>query len=392
MDSNTQNQIIISREAGSRSARKIAFDLRSLSSGQFSGVENYCINLLDNLLQLDRENQYMLFYNSYKANYLPDFHYINSQSKTNKIPNRLLNLAFKFGFKKIEDFTGDVDWFFMPNLNQFNIKPETKLAITVHDLSPVITPEFYNLKRRIWHKFLNYKQAFERADILFAVSEHTKNDLIKIFNIDPKKIVVAYPSANFENPSEKVLEQSLRSARNIYNLPGEYFLFLNTIEPRKNLAGLIKAFEKINGPEYLVIAGRRGWKNGRDFRLIKNSIKSDKIKYVGHVDESLKPAVIKMAKALVYPSFYEGFGFQALEAMAVGTPVIASQITSLPEVIDNAGLLINPYDPNSITTALNQISTDEKLKSMLVDLGYKRVLDFSWKNTAKQILENLKKV
>ncbi len=154
----------------------------------------------------------------------------------------------------------------MPNLNQFSIHPETKLAITVHDLSPIMTPEFYNLKRKTWHKFLNYKAAFEQANILFAVSEYTKSDLIKIFNIDPKKIIVAYPAATLHADVE---EATLRQARNLYNLPGDYILFLNTIEPRKNLGGLIKAFEKLESNTSLVIAGRLGWKYKKDFALIK---------------------------------------------------------------------------------------------------------------------------
>lgn len=381
---------------------KIAFDLRSLSTGTVSGVENYTANLLHNLLSVDKQNEYLLFYNAFKKASAPqsvdltsnfahnDFNYINSQQKISKIPSKILNLAFKLNLKKVEDFTGPVDWFYMPNLNQFSIAPQTKLAITVHDLSPVITPEFYNLKRRIWHKFLNYKKSFERANVLFAVSEHTKNDLINIFNIKPEKIVVAYPavssSASFQTPTEF----EMREVRNKYNLPGEYILFLNTIEPRKNLSGLIKAFENLNSNSSLVIAGRLGWKYRADFEQIKKSKKSDKIKYIGYVSEKHKLGLIKLAKALVYPSFYEGFGFQALEAMLVGTPVIASNLTSLPEVVGNAGMLVNPYSTESITLGIEKVLTDTELRNVLIKNANDQVLKFNWQITANKILENLK--
>ena len=174
---------------------------------------------------------------------------------------------------------------FLPNLNQFSILPKTKLAITVHDLSPVVTPEFYDVKRRLWHKFLNYKKAFKRANIIFAVSEYTKQDLIRIFNVNSEKIKVVYPGVDQKVFRPDISALKLRSARNLYSLPGEYILFLNTIEPRKNLSGLLKAFELLDSRADLVIVGRQGWKHKDIFRQIKNSKKSAKIKYVGYVDE-----------------------------------------------------------------------------------------------------------
>lgn len=369
---------------------KIAIDLRSLSSGTVSGVENYCMNLVESLLLLDRQNQYLLFYNSIRAKQLPDFHYVNSTIKQSRIPSKILNLAFKFNLTQIEKFTGECDWLFMPNLNQFNIGPNTKLAITVHDLSPVVTPEFYNLKRKIWHKFLNYKKAFERANTLFAVSEYTKDDLIRIFNISAKKIKVVSPGINRAAFNQGILINNQRLVRNLYGLPGDFILFLNTIEPRKNLAGVISAFEKIKSPASLVIAGRLGWKYKKDFKLIESSKKSAKIKYIGYVSEEHKPALIKMAKILVYPSFYEGFGFQPLEAMAVGTPVVVSYLTSLPEMAGGAGLLVDPYNSNSLASAIDQILTNEKLRELLIQKGFAQAEKFNWQKTAEEVLDSFK--
>jgi glycosyltransferase involved in cell wall biosynthesis len=368
---------------------KIAIDLRSLSSGTVSGVENYCLNLLENLLPLDKKNSYTLFYNSWSKRPMGDFHFVNSQVKSGGWPNRLLNLGLKFGFTKLESLAGEFDCLFMPNLNQFNIESNKKLVITVHDLSPVITPEFYDLKRNIWHKFLNYKKAFQRADKLLAVSEYTKNDLIKVFNINPKKIEVIYPGAPDFVASSKLENEDLRKLRNNYDLPGDFILFLNTIEPRKNLANTIKAFERLNDNSSLVIVGRKGWKWRADFNMIKQSKKSAKIKYMGYFPEEDKLALIKLSKTLIYPSFYEGFGFQPLEAMAVGTPVITSQITSLPEVVGNAALLVNPYDIESIMRALEATLDNEELRKSLTLKGLEQVKKFTWQKTAQQTLSAL---
>lgn len=366
---------------------KIAIDLRSLSTGSISGVENYTLNVVESLLKLDKKNEYKLFYNSFYSKNLPEFHYVNSSQINTGRPNKILNLQLKFDFANLENFLGPMDWFFMPNLNQFSVSTKTKVAITVHDLSPLIAPEFYNAKRRIWHWFLNYKKAFLRADLIFAVSEYTKNDLMRLFDLPENKIKVIYPGVDTQIYTSKINEVDLRKARNIYNLPGKYLLFLNTIEPRKNLPKLICAFEQINDPEcFLVIAGRPGWKNKKIFKDIKQSKKRNMIKYLGYLPEQDKPSVIKLSDALIYPSFYEGFGFQPLEAMALGVPVIVSQVTALPEVVGNAALLINPYNVGDLARAISEILTDSPLRQSLKAKGQERIKMFNWQNTARQIL------
>lgn len=369
---------------------KIAIDLRSLSGAKISGVENYTLNLLDNLLRLDKTNEYTLFNNAFSKGSLGDFHYVNSKIRNSRIPNKVLNLALKFKLVSLEKLAGDFDCLFMPNLNQFNVSPKAKVILTVHDLSPVAAPEFYDIKRRIWHRFLSYKKAFDRANVLLAVSEYTKNDLIKIFKVPAEKIKVIYPGVDHGIFNPNISVTDLRLVRNIYNLPGEFILFLNTIEPRKNLSKLIKAFEQQDSSANLVIAGKLGWKFSKDFDLIKKSKKSAKIKYIGYVEEKHKSALVKLAKVLVYPSFYEGFGFQPLEAMAVGTPVIASQVTSVPEVVGDAGLLINPYSAGDIITALKDVLENEALREMLITKGYAQAQKFRWEAAAQKVLEELK--
>lgn len=371
---------------------KIAIDLRSLSSGSISGVENYTINTVEGLLSVDKKNRYSLFYNAFDKGLGVDYHYLNSNLVRTRIPNKFLNVALKFRAVSLEKFVGDVDWVFMPNLNQFSLKPQTKLALTVHDMSPVIAPEFYNFKRRAWHWFLNYKNAFKRANVIFAVSEYTKQDIIKVFNVNPEKIKVVYPGLDAEIYNSNLGVQNLRNLRNELSLPPDFFLFLNTIEPRKNLENLLKAFELFKGSEYLVIAGKSGWKNRKIFRLIEKSKKRNKILVLGYVAEEHKPALIKMSKALVYPSFYEGFGFQPVEAMSLGVPVIASQVTALPEVVGNAGILVNPYNPQDLSFAMQQVVAEKDLVKNIINLGFKKAKNFLREESAKKILEYLETI
>ena len=370
----------------------IAVDLRSLSTGTISGVENYTINLLENLLPLDKQNSYTLFYNGLAKSKFGDFHFVNSRVKNTRWPNKLLNLAFKSNLMKLENLAGDFDCLFMPNLNQFYVRSKAKVVLTVHDLSPVLAPEFYNVKRRLWHWFLNYKKAFSRADLLLAVSEYTKQDLIKCFNIDPNKIKVVYPGIDHKSFKPISDVAMLRSIRNQYSLPGDFILFLNTIEPRKNLINLIKAFDQLDSPCDLVIAGRKGWKYSEIFDAAKASKKFAKIHYIGYIPEEQKPAIISLARVLVYPSFYEGFGFQPIESMALGVPTVASNVTALPEITGDAALLVNPYDVLGIAKALKVALEDEQLRSRLKEKGLQRAKDFSWQKSAQGILDGFNKL
>lgn len=366
--------------------KRIAIDLRSLQSRQISGVENFGLNLVENLLTTDKRNVYTLFFNARKNLDLENFRYINAEIIKTSIPNQLLNLGFKMNLLKVEKFIGNFDVLLMPNLNNINLAIDAKLAVCVHDLSFAQVPEFYDLKRRFWHRFIGVRKLLHRADLVVAVSNYTKLDLIKLFGINEQKIAVVYPGIDTRLFRQEQPVENLRACRNIYGLPGKYFLFLNTIEPRKNLQGLITAFEQANVEADLVVAGKRGWKTAPIFRALRRSKKSGRIHYLGYVDEVHKPALIKMATALIHPSFYEGFGFQVLEAMAMGVPVITSQVTSLPEVTLEAALFVNPYNIRDLVRAMQIMEKDEPFRQILIKRGLERAKVFSWKKTAEQIL------
>jgi glycosyltransferase involved in cell wall biosynthesis len=366
---------------------KIALDLRGLHSGKISGVENYIINIFERLLYMDHDNRYLLFENAYSPKSFEHLKFVNTEVVHRRVPNKLLNLSLKFlGQPKFENFFGEFDCLFLPNLNFFAIKPGTKLVVTVHDLSPVVAPEYFNFKRRVWHHLINFKKTLRRADHIIAVSEYTKADIIRLFAIPSEKVSVVYSGIDRSLFRPNLDESKLREVRNIYGLPGQYILFLNTIEPRKNLANFIKAFERVDTPAALVIGGKKGWKHREIFATINASPKRRLIKYLGYVPEEHKPYLISLAKAIGYTSFYEGFGFPALEALSVGVPVIASQVTAIPESVEDAALLVNPYSVEDIASGLRHLLTDEELRQQLKQKGFAQVQKFDWNTSAEQLL------
>ncbi len=371
----------------------IAIDLRSLHTGTISGVENYIINTVEHMLSADRQNTYTLFYNGFAQKNFDELRFMNSNIVHKRIPNKILNLSLKFfAYPKFENFIGDFDLLFLPNFNYFAIGPKTKLAVTVHDLSPVIFPEYYSIKRRLWHRFINFKNVCQRATILFAVSEFTKQDLIERFNISPEKIIVAYPGINHSLFHSNLKIDNLREIRNRYDLPGDFMLFINTIEPRKNIVRMIEAFEQMEKPVTLIIGGKAGWKYGPIFKKMRNSSRRRLIRYIGYIPEEDKPAMIKLARCVLAPSLFEGFGFPPLEALAVGTPVLTSNVTSLPEVVGDAAYMVDPYSVADMAAGMNELVYNEPLRALLIAKGIERAKLFHWEKTAEHILAGLNKL
>ncbi len=371
---------------------RVAVDLRSLmeTKGKISGVENYLINLFANL-KSDNSIEVLPFYNSAKEPNFPagmDLRGLQGSRWPNKVFNSALTVLDNPKFEKLY---GDFDVLWMPDLRPFAIRDKTKFSLTVHDLSPVIHPELYSLKRRIWHSMINYRKSFARADLIFAVSEYTKYDLVKFFGLPPEKIKVVYPGINHHIFKPELDQRIKAKVAHKYILPEKFILSVSTIEPRKNILGLIAAFEQIQDSEtHLVIAGRLGWLYSDILEKITNSPKKDRIKMLGYIDEQDKPYLMQLARIVCYPSFYEGFGFVPLEAMACGTPVITSARTSIPEICGDAALLIEPYQQTDLVDALAQALDDPDLRGQLIEKGFKRAKLFDWEKSARQTAEYLK--
>ncbi len=374
---------------------RIGIDIRPLMSPTRSGVGEYTYELLNAIFAIDKTNQYFLFYNSAKdvSNNIPKWSQDNIHYEHKNWPNKLFNACTKlFNFPKIDK--NNLDYFFSTNFNFTALSKKTKYILTVHDLSFEFFPKFYSFKQRLWHYAINPKKQCEKANIILTPSENTKRDLINIYKIPAEKIKVIYPGTNCHSEqSEESLSVEKLQLKQKYNLPTNFILFLGTIEPRKNIIGLIEAFEQsyplLPTPYSLIIAGHKGWNDKKIYQKFQSSPYKDKIKFIGSIDAKDKSVLYSLASLFVYPSFYEGFGFPVVEAMACGVPVITSNRSSLPEVAGQAAYLVNPNRPSELTGAIIEILKNEKLRENFRTLGLEQAKKFSWEQAAREFLEVL---
>jgi glycosyltransferase involved in cell wall biosynthesis len=371
-------------------------------AGRRTGVEEYTLNLLLNLLDIDQKNDYVLFFNSAKK---PNFDFSvfkkfsNVQIKSLKIPNKLLNFSFWYlGWPHIDKLVGGADAVFLPNIIFYGVSKKTKLILTVHDLSFERYPETLSLKRRLWHAFINPKKMCQRADKIIAVSNSTKNDIISLYKIKSEKVIMIYSAVDDKFTQIDRNDLKLLSVKEKYKLPYKFILYLGTIEPRKNITGVIRAFDQLQKEAHrnddkevqkyaLVIAGASGWKQEEIYREIHNATFVKHIQVTRFVEEEDKEYFLNLASLFVYPSFFEGFGFPPLEAIKCGIPIITSNNSSLPEIVGDGGILVDPDKPDEIFRAMKEILKNRELKEKLIQKGLKRSKEFDWKKTAREFLD-----
>ena len=383
---------------------RIGIDIRSLAAGRRTGVEEYTIGLLRELFRLGAEHEYVLFFNAWGKTE-PDLSWADGfkhvSVKRFRIPNKLLNLSLWYlHYPKLDQLIGGVDVFFMPNLNFAAFSRQVKLIVTAHDLSFEFFPETFSRKQRLWHFAVNFRTLLGRADAVIAVSKSTKDDLITRYHIPEAKIQVIHSGIDERFTPMDRNDLALLAVQEKYQLPYKFILYLGTIEPRKNLGALLSAFEALHraaaldelAKYELVLAGRPGWKYQELFRAIERSPMRDKIRLIGFVDDADKPALYNLASVFVYPSLYEGFGFPPLEALASGTPVIASHSASLPEIVGEAGVLIDPYRPDEILQALRAVLGDKGYQATLRERAAAKRRYFTWYQSGQSFLDLLRRM
>jgi len=386
----------------------IGLDIRVLSRGVRTGVEEYTINLLNHLLPLEPKISFKLFYNAYRKASLdyPWLNLKNVQLKDFKIPNRFFFVGARYLQRpKIDRLLKGIDLYFNPHFFAAPLSADCRKIVTFHDLSFERYPQFFSWRKRGWQRFLmDAQQEAVQADKIIAVSQSTKNDLIDLYGIKPGKIRVIYSgigeqfrpigkrsNMRSEAPKLRSLAPKLTVVRKKYNLPDRFILYFGTIEPRKNIIGLIKAFEllKRKRPVNLVIAGAKGWLDKDIFKTANQSKQARDIFFTGFIEEVDKPYLYNLAELFVYPSFFEGFGFPPLEAMACGVPTIVSNVSSLPEVVGRGALMIDPYHIDELAWAMETVLTDNMLKEKLIEKGISQAKKFSWQKCARQTLKVL---
>ncbi len=263
------------------------------------------------------------------------------------------------------------------------VHPPTSL-VTVHDLGYLHFPGSHPRLQR-WYLDLTTRWNARAATHVLADSEATKVDLVAHYGTPAEKITVAYPGP--DDTLAPVRDgDMLETVQAKYGIAGSYFLYLGTLQPRKNLARLIDAFAALASDTVLALAGKPGWLYDDLFDQVHRGGLQERVRFLGYVPAEDKAALLSGALAFVFPSLYEGFGLPVLEAQACGCPVITSTTSSLPEVAGEAALLVDPIDTQAIAAAMERVTADRALRQTLVECGFANTRRFSWAACAQSVL------
>lgn len=355
---------------------RIAIDGRYIldpAAGQFGGISEYTDGVVRALLKEKNDDEFVLFFSDkYPEEKIKEFF---SQMKVVRVPVERGNFFFNhFSFPKlVRSYHPDI--FFAPH-GQLPLGWRGRAMITVHDLAIYDHPEWFLGGFSRWFSTkIVVPWSFRRAEKIIAVSEATKKDLVRLFNVPVEKISVVHPAVT-------VLEVPPKRS-------DKYFLCLGTIEPRKNFilaARAMKIFHE-KFPDYkLLIVGKRGWKFEE---TVKEFIGADFIEEIGYASPEEKFSFLVGAQALIFPSLYEGFGLPPLEAMILGVPVITTAVGAIPEVCGAAARYVSINDPAELARAMEEM-TDEAKRKIYIEKGLEKVKLFSWQKTASEIMKIFK--
>ncbi|MCD6519611.1 MAG: glycosyltransferase family 4 protein [Anaerolineae bacterium] len=354
---------------------------------QHAGIGRYTRELVAALAKLDHSNSYILF-----SAGRPERTTWPKNFRLRSLPLSDRHLAILWQRLRlplpIECFLGKIDLYHSPD---FVLPPVlcARTLLTVHDLSFLRHPECFPAP------LLEYltqavPRSVQRADLILADSQSTRQDIIELLHIPPERVAVIYAGVDprfqpsRQDPSaEKVLQR--------YNIPRPYLLGLGTLQPRKNFARLIKAYHLLRQrwhiPHHLVIGGTRGWLDEEIDQTIQELDLTQEVHLIGFVADEDLPILYSMADLFVFPSLYEGFGIPVLEAMACGTPVVTSSTSSLPEVAGEAALLVPPTDVEALAEAMAKLLEDEELRADLQRKGFLQIKRFTWRKAAQKLLQ-----
>ncbi|HEY76186.1 MAG TPA: glycosyltransferase family 4 protein [Thermoflexia bacterium] len=357
----------------------IGIDASRAISPRPTGTEIYSQRLIQALLSIDSGHRFRLYFRSPPASDL----FFGAEVRVIPFPRLWTHLRLSWEMARRPP-----DLLFVPAHVLPPIRPPLTL-VTVHDLGYLYFPHAHPLLQRLYLDLSTRWNAYTATHVL-ADSEATKADLIARYRTPPDKITVAYPG--YDDTLAPVRDPAaIAAVKAHYGIEGAYFLYLGTLQPRKNLARLIDAFAALRSgtlkPEtYLVLAGRRGWLYADLFERVRRLGLEDRILFPGYIPEADKPALLSGALALVFPSLYEGFGLPVLEAQACGCPVICSTAASLPEVAGEGALLVDPLDVAGWAEAMGRLATDPALRADLIERGFANLRRFSWRQCARTVL------
>ncbi len=363
---------------------RIAIDAHSVGA-KLAGNESYATNLIEALAQVDSVNEYTLYVTTAEARARFSKRWPNFRVQTTFPHTPLIRIPVTLA---AELRKRPVDVLHV----QFTAPPFSPcpVVVSVHDLSFEHLPQTFNRRSRTQLR-LTVRHSVKRAARILTLSEHTRRDMIETYGTSPERIT-AIPLAAPSYFGRVREERELQRVRHIYGIEGDYILCVSSIQPRKNLPRLVRAYESLRnkrGPgklPKLVLVGKCAWLYDETLRSIEEGRMKDSIILTGYVPQSDLPALYSGSICFVYPSYFEGFGLPPLEAMKCGTPVIAGNRTSLPEVVGDAGILVDPFDVNAIAAAIERLVDDPDLRQQLSVKGVARSRLFDWNETARRTL------
>ena len=364
---------------------RIAIDAHSVGT-KLGGNESYAVNLIESLAQIDEVNDYTLYVTTAEARdrfhqRWPNFKVRNTLPHT---PLIRIPLTLSAELRK-----HPVDVLHV----QFTAPPfcPCPVVVSIHDLSFEHLPQTFHRRSRTQLR-LTVRHSARRAARILTLSEHTRRDVIDTYGIEPSRIT-AIPLAAPHHFYPVEDDRELQRVRHNYGIDGPYILSVGSIQPRKNLARLINAYALLRGKytqtelPKLVLVGKCAWLYDETLSALEQTGVKDSVIVTGYVPDTDLPALYSGALCFVYPSYFEGFGLPPLEAMKCGAPVIVGNKTSLPEVVGDAALKVDPFDVTSIAAAIERLINDSVLRRELSVKGRMRAEMFDWRETARQTLE-----
>ncbi len=349
---------------------------------QRAGVGRYAKHLAEHLAPLAGDDELSLFYFDFKHNGIPFAAPGATQCAVRWIPGRIVQAAWKrLGVPPFDRFAGAADVYHFPNF----IRPPLsrgKSVVTIHDLAFLRHPETIEEKN---YGYLTrcIERTVERADALIAVSEFTAREIHDLLGVPRERIATIHEG--LEESWRAPDAETVRAVRRRLGLDRPYLLTVGTLEPRKNIPFLVEVFERLDSFDGdLVLAGMKGWKVEPILERIRASKRARNIRRLDYVAEADLPALYAGAELFVFASLYEGFGFTPLEAMACGTPTVAARAGSLPEVLGDAALMPEAFDPDAWAAAIDSLLGDESARASQSARGLERARAFRWPPAAAQ--------
>lgn len=353
-----------------------------------AGIGRFTREMVAGLLKVDHENEYSLITTHFRdsvdmENRLKSFQETGQNLRRAHIPGGIKETLWGLDLPFYDSLYRGADLLLAPSFFEVKMSLKIPQVVVIHDLATFLYPDQRGQEVSDRHN-RRVKLVCAQAKKIIAISESTKNDLIKILKIDEAKIKVIYPGQTLF-PTGGKLPQNI--------VPKKYILFVGTLEPRKNLKNLLQAHELLSNTlkeEYpLVIVGAKGWNADKEFEQMKNM---KNVKVLGYVTDADLGELYKSAAVFAYPSLYEGFGLPVIEAQQFGVAVLTSNTSSLPEAVGDGGIQVDPNNIEAIAKGLQKLLEDKDLRQLLSVKAKNHAQQFSWEKSAREILEVLKNI